>query len=98
MLCQKQRHLAHPSHFEKDYITMSQMHDGNAQPNAQPPDEHDAHDLERLLVEGVSLHQAHIQRQDKLGATPLTSTHDEDEEDESLPDNDVQGAYGLFAE
>jgi HEPN domain-containing protein len=71
---------------------MAQMQSGNA----INPDDSDQEELERLLLEGVSL-------QDTASASTTqkrVDVHaiDEDEETETYPGSDFQGALGLFAE
>lgn len=69
---------------------MSQTHDDNS----QIPGEDLGAELEHTLLHGMTLHQA-------THATPTVSPTEDDENDENgevLPDTDVQGALGLFAE
>src|SRR6266571_6083223 len=78
---------------------MSQSHAGDQ----EPADDSDEKELERLLVEGVHLHQdtAGISHVDTAASSPVHSDDDdgEGEEDGDIHgDSDIQGALGLFAE
>src|SRR5579859_5885465 len=70
--------------------TMSEMHDHHA----EEPAWGNNNELEQLLLQGITLPQE----------TPTANTYTsspvdyDDEEEDALPDNDVQGALGLFAE
>ena len=69
---------------------MSQMHTGNSADSGKSDD---SDELERLLVDGVTLSQA--------PATPPASSplqREDADEDEGTQGSDVQGAIGLFAE
>lgn len=71
---------------------MSQMHDDNSRIHG----EGDKDDLERQLLEGITLTPA-----SSVGATNFSRTSTQDDEDADVthyPDNDVQGSLGLFAE
>src|SRR2546423_14189747 len=71
---------------------MPQMHTGNsADPGSS--DDNNGDELERLLVEGVTLSQAPA----APPASPPLQREDEDE-DVGTQGRDVQGAIGLFAE
>ena len=74
---------------------MSHMHTGNS---ADPgnSDNSNLDELERLLVQGVSLGQAPVYTASP--ASPLSQTGEDDEDEEVLQGGDVQGAIGLFAE
>src|SRR5436309_5610081 len=74
---------------------MSHMHTGNS---ADPGNSDDSNldELERLLVQGVSLSQAPVYTASP--ASPLPQTGEDDEDEEVLQGGDVQGAIGLFAE
>jgi len=76
---------------------MSQTHDGKG--DHTRPDNGDQDELERLLLEGVSLPEEEVAAQPARD-TPTSRYYSEDEEDESevLADGDIQGAIGLFAE
>jgi len=69
--------------------TMSKMHDSHY----GEPIEGNENELEQLLLQGITLQNS--PSADRYTASPL----DHDDEDEAVsPDNDVQGALGLFAE
>src|SRR5579875_635811 len=71
---------------------MSQMHDS---PNGAPgKGGSDKDELERLLLQGVTLHQPSVE--DTHAAT--LPGEDDDEDTQIFQDSDVQGALGLFAE
>src|SRR5438477_992224 len=73
---------------------MPQMHTGNS---ADPGNSNDSNvdELERMLVEGVTLSQAPA----APPASPPSQREDEDEDgDVGTQGRDVQGAIGLFAE
>lgn len=74
---------------------MSHMYTGNS---ADPgnPDDSNPDELERLLVEGVSLSQAPVYPTSP--ASPLSQRENDDEDEEVLQGGDLQGAIGLFAE
>ena len=74
---------------------MSHMHTGNS---ADPGNSDDSNqdELERLLVEGVSLSQAPVYPASP--ASPLSQRENDDEDEEVLQGGDLQGAIGLFAE
>lgn len=76
---------------------MSQTHDGKG--DHTRPDNGDQDELERLLLEGVSLPEEEAAAQPARG-TRTSPYYSEDEEDETevLADGDIQGAIGLFAE
>ena len=76
---------------------MSQTHDGKGDHTRS--DNGDQDELERLLLEGVSLPEEEVAAQPARD-TPTSPYYSEDEEDESevLADGDIQGAIGLFAE
>lgn len=67
---------------------MSEMHTGNS---ADPGNSDDSNELERLLVEGITLSQA-------PAASPASSPLQKEDEDAGSQGRDVQGAIGLFAE
>ncbi len=71
---------------------MSQMQGNNH--NMFDPDDTD--DLERLLLEGVSLTPDTQEMSTRGGATSIV--YDDEEIPETFPDHDVQGALGYFAE
>ncbi len=70
---------------------MSHKHNGTQ----GMPDEGSQKDLEELLLQGVTLHQ--IPSSADLDAITVAG-EDDDEDNEIMPDTDVQGALGLFAE
>src|SRR2546430_5451566 len=74
---------------------MSHMHTGNS---ADPGNSDDSNpdELERLLVEGVSLSQAPVYP--ASSASSLSQRENDDEDEEVLQGGDLQGAIGLFAE
>ncbi|MFL5653285.1 MAG: HEPN domain-containing protein [Ktedonobacteraceae bacterium] len=74
---------------------MSHMHTGNSA-NPGNSDDSNPDELERLLVEGVSLSQAPVYPVSP--ASPLSQRENDDEDEEVLQGGDVQGAIGLFAE
>jgi HEPN domain-containing protein len=76
---------------------MSQTHDGKGDHTRS--DNGDQDELERLLLEGVSLPEEEVAAQPARD-TRTSPYYSEDEEDESevLADGDIQGAIGLFAE
>lgn len=67
---------------------MSEMHTGNS---ADPGNSDDGDELERLLVEGVTLSQA-------PAPSPASPPLQREDEDTGTQERDVQGAIGLFAE
>ena len=71
---------------------MSQMQ-GN---NHKMSDKDDTDDLERLLLEGVTLTPDTAGADAHMVANPVV--HDDQETQEVFPDHDVQGALGYFAE
>jgi len=74
---------------------MSHMHTGNSA-NPGNSDDSNPDELERLLVEGVSLSQAPVYPTSP--ASPLSQRENDDEDEEVLQAGDLQGAIGLFAE
>lgn len=76
---------------------MAQMHDGKG--DYTSPGDNDQDELERLLLEGVSLTEERAANQ-PAADTRTSPKYGEDEEDETevFPDGDVQGAIGLYAE
>lgn len=76
---------------------MAQTYDGKG--NHTGSDKDDADELERLLLEGVSLPEEMATTQ-SASALPTPPRYSEDEEDEPevLAGGDIQGAIGLFAE
>ncbi len=74
---------------------MPQMHmDNSTDPGNS--DDSNLDELERLLVEGVSLTQVPVSTGSP--ASPLLQREEDDEGGEGSPGSDVQGAIGLFAE
>lgn len=73
---------------------MSQMHNGKH----TQPDENNGNDLERLLIQGVTLRQEQDPRLADTYGIASSKEEDEDEDVEVPPDSDIQGALGLFAE
>src|SRR3989442_5604845 len=75
--------------------TMSQMYTGNSagSTDSNNSDDNNVDDLERLLVEGVTLDQP-------ASSPPIPLPHGEvdDEDGEVLQGGDIQGAIGLYAE
>jgi HEPN domain-containing protein len=76
---------------------MSQTHDGKG--DHSRPDNGDQDELERLLLEGVSLPEEEVAAQPAMDMrTSPYYSEDEEDETEVLADGDIQGAIGLFAE
>ena len=76
---------------------MSQTHDGKG--DHTRPDNGDQDELERLLLEGVSLPEEEAAAQPARDShTSLYYNEDEEDKTEVLADGDIQGAIGLFAE
>lgn len=75
---------------------MSHIHAGNQ----EPPNDSDDEELERLLIEGVHLHQdtAETSHADTQTSSPVHSDDDDEEDTGVHGDGDIQGALGLFAE
>src|SRR3954469_2110952 len=69
---------------------MSQRQNGNRESHRAGNDD----DLEQLLEGGVTLHET----QGGDTAAAFYADEDDEEAEEVLPDNDVQGALGLYAE
>jgi HEPN domain-containing protein len=79
-----------PILFEGSYTTMSQRNDGNY---GMPYDENED-DIERLLTEGVTLHNA----LESPASPPIPREEDDDEVRNTPLKGDLQGALALFAE
>ncbi len=76
---------------------MSQTYDGKG--NYTGSDNEDQDELERLLLEGVSLPDNAVEVQPVRDIrTPPPYSEDEEDEPEVLAGGDLQGAIGLFAE
>ncbi|HYK84701.1 MAG TPA: HEPN domain-containing protein [Ktedonobacteraceae bacterium] len=74
---------------------MSYMHTGHSA-DANDANDGNDEDLERLLVEGVSLTPP--TNSSSPSPLPARRTGDDEEDDEVTLESDVQGAIGLFAE
>lgn len=70
---------------------MSQRQNGNRESHRAD----DADDLEQLLEGGVTLHET---QGGDIAAAAFHVVEDDEEAEEVLPDTDVQGALGLYAE
>ncbi|HEX6478897.1 MAG TPA: HEPN domain-containing protein [Ktedonobacteraceae bacterium] len=76
---------------------MAQTYDGKG--DSTNPDDDDQEELERSLLEGVSLTEKSAGGSPAAGTrTPSSYREDDEDETEVLADGDVQGAIGLFAE
>ena len=76
---------------------MAQTYDGKG--DSTNPDDDDQEELERSLLEGVSLTEKSAAGEPAAGTrTPSSYREDDEDETEVLADGDVQGAIGLFAE
>ncbi|HLH63645.1 MAG TPA: HEPN domain-containing protein [Ktedonobacteraceae bacterium] len=77
---------------------MSQTYDSKGNDSASGNDDQD--ELERLLLEGVSLPEDIVETQpaQDIRTTPSQYGEDEEDEEEAPAGSDIQGAIGLFAE